>query len=136
MSDPRTVAYRQPETAAKCVLVVDDEPLNMKLFTLMLARRGYRVLEACDGYQGLDLARRERPDVIIMDVQLPGVSGLEVTRLLKDDPKTRDIPVIIATAFLIEEEDLLKSGCDGYMPKPFVMSQFVKLIGSLVGAPE
>src|SRR5579864_8220969 len=84
----------------RCILVVDDEPLNMKLFTLALKRRGYRVLQAADGYRGFVSAHDDHPDLIIMDVQLPRLSGLEVTRTLKNSAHTKHIPIVIATAHL------------------------------------
>jgi two-component system, cell cycle response regulator DivK len=115
-----------------CILVVDDEPLNMKLFAVTLNRRGYRVLLAADGYHGFVLAHDGHPDLIIMDVKLPTLSGLEVTRTLKEDIYTKDIPVVIATAFLIDEETLRESRCDAYMPKPFAMTDFIDLIDSLI----
>src|SRR5438552_14325713 len=85
----------------RCILVVDDEPLNLKLFNLTLIKRGYRVLQASDGYHGFVLAHDGRPDLIVMDVQLPGISGLEVTRALKDSIYTQNITIVIATAFIL-----------------------------------
>jgi two-component system, cell cycle response regulator DivK len=116
----------------RCVLVVDDEPLNMKLFALTLNRRGYRVLLAADGYHGFVLAHDSRPDLIIMDAKLPTLSGLEVTRTLKENTHTQKIPVVIATAFLIDEEKLRESRCDAYLPRPFIMTDFVDLIDALI----
>jgi two-component system cell cycle response regulator DivK len=116
----------------RCILVVDDEPLNLKLFTLTLMRRGYRVLQATNGYHAFVLAHDDRPDLIVMDVQLPEISGLEVTRALKDSIHTRDIPIVIATAFIIDEEKLRESGCDGYITKPYAMKDFIQLIESLI----
>src|SRR5713101_9268529 len=116
----------------RCVLIVDDEALNLKLFTLTLIRRGYRVLQASDGFQGFVLAHDGRPDLIVMDVQLPEISGLEVTRTLKDSIHTQNIPIVIATAFLIDEERLRESGCDGYITKPYAMKDFIELIESLI----
>ena len=117
----------------RCILIVDDEPLNLKLFNLTLIKRGYRVLQATTGYHGFVLAHDGRPDLIIMDVQLPEISGLEVTRTLKDSTHTKKIPIVIATAFLIDEEKLRESGCDAYMTKPFAMKDFIELIESLIG---
>jgi two-component system cell cycle response regulator DivK len=117
----------------RCVLIVDDEPLNLKLFTLTLIKQGYRVLQATDGYHGFVLAHDDLPDLIIMDVQLPKISGLEITRTLKDSAHTQNIPIVIATAFLIDEEKLRESGCDGYMTKPFAMKDFIGLIEALIG---
>jgi two-component system, cell cycle response regulator DivK len=118
------------------ILIIEDEPLNMKLFTLTLAKRGYRVLQAADGYHGFVMACDNNPGLIVMDVRLPGVSGLEVTRALKDSIYTKDIPIIIATAFLIDEAALRESGCDGYIPKPFALPQFIGLIDSLLAQPQ
>jgi two-component system, cell cycle response regulator DivK len=124
----RNVAVDQPS-----ILVIDDEPLNMKLFTLMLARRGYRVLQAADGFRGFVLAHDDRPDLIIMDVRLPKLSGLEVTRTLKDSVHTKDIPIIVATAYLIDDAELRECGCDGHITKPFVIPQFMALVESIIG---
>jgi two-component system cell cycle response regulator DivK len=123
---------RALKTPPASILVVDDEPLNLKLFTLALTRRGYNVVQASNAYHGFVLAHDDPPDLIVMDVRLPGLSGLEVTRTLKDSSFTKDIPIIIATAFLIDEDTLLESGCDAYMPKPFVIPEFIKLIDSTI----
>jgi two-component system cell cycle response regulator DivK len=127
------VAVR-PHTARKRVLIVEDNPLNMKLFSAMIAAQGYDVLQASDGVLGLDLAHRQHPDLIIMDIQLPGMSGLEVTRNLKAEDDTRDIPVIATTAYaqVDDAEQILASGCDGYMAKPIAISEFLALIESFI----
>ena len=116
----------------RCILIVDDEPLNLKLFALTLIKRGYRVLQATNGYHAFVLAHDGRPDLIVMDVQLPEISGLEVTRTLKDNIYTQNIPIVIATAFIIDEDKLRESGCDGYMTKPYAMKDFIDLIESLI----
>jgi two-component system cell cycle response regulator DivK len=133
MADPAispAVAGTAPVPVRKCILIVEDNPLNMKLFSAMIAAQGYDVLQAGDGVQGLDLARRLHPDLIIMDIQLPHMSGLDVTRNLKTDAATRDIPIIATTAFAMrgDEEMILASGCDAYMSKPIAISQFLELI--------
>src|SRR5260370_34302262 len=87
----------------KCVLIVEDDPLSMKMVSAIIAAQGYHVLQAMDGARGLVLARREHPDLIITDVQMPGISGLEVSRHLKADDATRDIPIIVSTSYLIDE---------------------------------
>jgi len=120
-----------PATAGKCVLIVEDNPLNMKLFSAMVAAQGCHVLQAEDGARGLDLAHQQHPDLIIMDVQLPGMSGLEVTHLLKADADTCDIPIIVTTAYGYEEE-IRTSGCDGYMAKPIAISEFLELVETLI----
>jgi two-component system cell cycle response regulator DivK len=138
MEGPRP-AWRLPQgnpaTAGKCVLIVEDNPLNMKLFSAMVAAQGCQVLQAMEGPRGLDLAYQEHPDLIIMDVQLPGgMSGLDVTHNLKADPATRDIPIIVTTAYGYDEE-IRASGCDGYMAKPIAISEFLELVETLLTRP-
>ena len=89
----------------KTVLVVEDNDLNMRLFHDVLEMRGYNILQAKDGMEGLRMAREERPDLIIMDIQLPDVSGLEVTKWLKDDETLKSIPVIAVTAFAMAGDE-------------------------------
>ena len=129
--------YRAPPAAGaaattvrRCVLVIEDNPLNMKLFCAMIAAQGYDVLQAADGASGLDLAHQLHPDLIIMDIQLPDMSGLDVARILKADEEARDIPIIATTAFALkgDDEKILASGCDAYMAKPIAISQFLELI--------
>jgi len=124
------IAGSAPVPVRKCILIVEDNPLNMKLFSAMIGAQGYEVLQAVDGAQGLDLAQRRHPDLIIMDIQLPSMSGLEVTRNLKGNDGTRDIPIIATTAFAMrgDEEMILASGCDAYMSKPIAISPFLELI--------
>ena len=123
-----------PRLARKRVLIVEDNPLNMKLFSAMVGSQGYDVLQATDGPGGLDLAHRQHPDLIIMDVQLPGMSGLEVTSSLKADEATQNIPVIATTAYALrgDEERIRASGCDAYMAKPIAISEFLALIETLL----
>jgi two-component system, cell cycle response regulator DivK len=125
-----------PASARRCVLIVEDNPLNMKLFSAMIASQGYDVLQASDGHGGLDLAHQQHPDLIIMDIQLPGMSGLEVTHNLKADVETRDIPIIATTAYALrgDEEKIRASGCDGYMAKPIAISEFLDLVRSFMTA--
>jgi two-component system cell cycle response regulator DivK len=120
----------------KTILIVDDDDLNRKLFGALLAARGYRIVQAADGPRAIDLAHQEQPDLVIMDVQMPGISGIEATQALKSDHNTSAIPVIVATAFLIEEDELRASGCDAYMTKPFASSDFMTLVESFVGVRE
>jgi two-component system, cell cycle response regulator DivK len=125
-------ARRTNSVNQRRILVVDDDLLNMKLFTLMLNKRGYQVAQAADGYNGFVLAHDEQPDLIIMDVRMPKLSGLEVARTLKESIYTKDIPLIIATAFAVDEETLSECKCDGYLPKPFIIKDFINLIESLI----
>ena len=116
----------------KCVLIVEDNELNMKLFNDLLESSGYRTLQTGDGSRVLDIAREDRPDLILMDIQLPEISGLEVTKLLKADESLRDIPVIAVTAFAMkgDEERIRAGGCEEYISKPISVSDFLETIGS------
>ena len=117
----------------KTVLVVEDNDLNMKLFHDVLEARGYNVLQAKDGMEGWRIARKHRPDLIIMDIQLPDVSGLEVTKWLKDDETLKSIPVIAITAFAMagDKEKILEGGCDDYLVKPISISNFLQTVERL-----
>jgi two-component system cell cycle response regulator DivK len=117
-----------------CILIVEDNPLNMKLFRDLLRAQGYQVLEATDGLAGLDIARLETPDLILLDIHLPDVSGLEVAVKLKADRRTRDIPILVVTASLLPEaeQSALSSGCDGFLRKPIAISEFRAAIASLL----
>ena len=114
----------------KCVLIVEDNELNKKLFRDLLEANGYRTLHTADGLKVLDLARKHKPDLILMDIQLPEVSGLEVTAWLKDDPELRVIPILAITAFAMkgDEEKILAGGCEGYLSKPISVSSFLSTI--------
>lgn len=133
MATPEVPASN-PAAARKCVLIVEDNPLNMKLFSAMISAEGYEVLQAEDGPGALDAARRRHPDLIIMDIQLPGISGLEVTQILKADGNTSDIAIVATTAYAQrgDEERIRASGCDGYMAKPIAISAFLDLVKSLM----
>ena len=102
------------------ILIVDDNPLNMKLSRVLLAGEGYRVLTAADATEAMSVVQDCHPQLILMDIQLPGVDGLELTRRLKADPSTRDIAILGLTAYAMkgDEERILAAGCDGYIPKP------------------
>src|SRR5438874_12500218 len=132
----REEAQSGPEATDRhdCILIIEDNPLNMKLFRDLLRAQGYQVIEASDGLAGLDLARAESPDLILLDIHLPDVSGLEVAVKLKADPRTRDIPILVVTASLLPEaeESALSSGCDGFLRKPIAISEFRAAIASLL----
>jgi len=127
-------SWMLPASARGCVLIVEDNPLNMKLFSAMVGSQGYDVLQAGDGRAALDLARRHHPNLIIMELQLPDMSGLDVTRMLKADDDTRDIAIIATTAYALrgDEEKIRASGCDGYMAKPIAVSNLLDLIDALI----
>ena len=114
----------------KTVLVVEDNDLNMKLFHDLLEMGGYNILEAKDGMEGWRMAREQRPDLILMDIQLPGVDVLEVTKWLKDDENLKSIPVIAVTAFAMkgDEEKIREGGCEAYIAKPISVTNFLQTV--------
>jgi two-component system cell cycle response regulator DivK len=121
---------------SKTVLIVEDNELNMKLFHDLLEAQGYDTLQTKDGMEALELACTNRPDLILMDIQLPEVSGLEVTKWLKEDDDLKAIPVIAVTAFAMkgDEEKIRQSGCEAYIAKPISVVQFLETIQSFIGA--
>ena len=114
----------------KTVLVVEDNELNLKLLNDILEYHGYTVVTTRLGEPALELARQHSPNLILMDVQLPDISGMEATRRLKTDEQTRSIPIIAVTAFAMsgDEAKILASGCDAYIAKPFNVVEFLKLV--------
>ena len=119
----------------KSVMIVEDNELNMKLFNDLLESRGYTVIQTRSGMEALDLARAHMPDLILMDIQLPEVSGLVVTQWLKDDEQLAHIPVVAVTAFAMkgDEERILQGGCEGYISKPISVSHFLETIAQYIG---
>ncbi len=119
----------------KTVLIVEDNELNMKLFRDLLEAQDYQVLETREGLQALTLARQHRPDLILMDIQLPEVSGLEVTKWLKEDDDLRHIPIIAVTAFAMkgDEERIREGGCEAYLSKPISVMSFLETIRGYLG---
>lgn len=118
------------QSQAKTVLIVEDNDLNMKLFHDLLEAHGYATIETRDGMEALHLAREHHPDLILMDIQLPEVSGLEVTKWLKDDESLRHIPVIAVTAFAMkgDEEKIREGGCEAYIAKPISVAYFLETV--------
>ena len=114
----------------KIILIVEDEPKNLKLIQDLLQASGYRTVEATDGRQGVELARDRKPDLILMDIQLPVMDGLEATRILKANITTRDIPIIALTSYAMpgDEERAREAGCDGYITKPIDTKAFLKKV--------
>lgn len=119
----------------KTVMIVEDNELNMKLFHDLLEAHGYRTVETRNGMEAMDLARAHRPDLIIMDIQLPEKSGLDVTRDLKADPELRRIPVVAVTAFAMkgDEERIRAGGCEAYLSKPISVAKFIETIRHFLG---
>src|SRR3984885_1130543 len=120
---------------AKTVLIVEDNDPNMKLFHDLLDAHGYKTIQTRDGLEALDLARKHRPDLILMDIQLPEVSGLEVTKWLKEDETLKAIPVIAVTAFAMkgDEEKIREGGCKAYISKPISVTSFLDTVRRFIG---
>ena len=113
---------------SKTILIVEDNELNMKLFNDLLQAHGYNTLQAKDGRVVVELTRKNRPDLILMDIQLPEISGLEITKMLKADDDLRSIPVVAVTAFAMkgDEQKIRNGGCDGYIAKPISVASFLQ----------
>jgi len=121
----------QREATPKMVLVVEDNELNMKLFQDLLEMGGYNVLRAQEVAQALELTRRHRPDLIVLDIQLPGASGLELAKWIKGDDALKAIPILAVTALALkgDEQKIRAAGCDGYVSKPIRMASFLEVVG-------
>jgi len=119
----------------KSVLVVEDNELNMRLFCDLLDAFGYETYASRDGVRAVEIARAEKPDLIIMDIQLPEVSGLDITRWIKDDEDIAHIPVLAVTAFAMraDEQRVRAAGCEGYLSKPIQMTSFMRAVDELIG---
>ena len=115
---------------AKMILIVEDEPKNTTLIRDLLQVSGYSTIEATTGKQGVELAKASKPDLIIMDVQLPEMDGLEATQILKADATTSNIPVLALTSYAMkgDKERILEVGCDGYLAKPIDIQEFLKTV--------
>jgi two-component system, cell cycle response regulator DivK len=120
---------------SKKVLIVEDNELNMKLFHDLLDSQGYETLQTREGLQALALARLHKPDLILMDIQLPEISGLEVTKWLKDDEELSHIPVVAVTAFAMkgDEERIRQGGCEAYISKPISVMHFLDVVRKHLG---
>lgn len=120
---------------AKTVLIVEDNLLNMKLFNDLLEAHGYRTLKTTDGIEALEMTRQHKPDLILMDIQLPEISGLDVTRWIKEDSSISHIPVIAVTAFAMkgDEERMLRGGCEAYLSKPISVAKFLETVRAYLG---
>jgi CheY-like chemotaxis protein len=121
--------YRRCYVVMK-VLVVEDNPMNMELAVDLLEVAGYEVLQATNAMDGISVAKAQHPDIILMDLGLPGMNGLQATKILKGDSNTLDIPILALTAHSMptDEAMVLKTGCDGYISKPIDTRQFVRII--------
>lgn len=135
---PRIVrrGQRGRNEMAKKVMIVEDNELNMKLFNDLLEAHGYATLKTADGIEAIELARAHHPDLILMDIQLPEVSGLEVTKWIKEDETLKSIPVIAVTAFAMkgDEERIRDGGCEAYLSKPISVAKFLETVRAYAGA--
>jgi len=118
----------------KKILIVEDNELNMMLFTELLEAHNYIILKTHDGMEALKIARDRKPDLILMDLQLPEVSGLEVVKWIKEDDNSKSIPVIAMTAFAMkgDEEKVREGGCEAWIAKPISVSQFLNTIQNIL----
>lgn len=119
-----------PRVMTKTVLIVEDNELNMRLFNDLLEAYGYKTVKTRDGKGVLDLVRQNRPDLIIMDIQLPDISGLDITRQLKADEDLKAIPVVAVTAFAMrgDEQRIRAEGCEAYLSKPISIQTFLETV--------
>ncbi len=118
----------------KKILIVEDNELNMKLFNDLLEAHGIETIQTRNGKNVLELARENKPDLILMDIQLPEVSGLDVTKWLKDDEELKKIPVIAVTAFAMkgDEQKIREGGCEDYISKPISVTNFMDVINKYI----
>ena len=120
---------------SKRILIVEDNDLNLKLFRDLLSANGYETFETKDGMEAISLTRNMKPDLILMDIQLPEISGLEITQKIKADPEISQIPVVAVTAFAMkdDEEKILAAGCQAYISKPISIDHFLSTVKSFLG---
>lgn len=117
------------------ILIVEDNPANLKLATLLLENAGHTVLAAADGEAGVRLAGERLPDLVLMDIQMPGIDGLEATRRLRANPAKAGLRIVALTALAMkgDEERILAAGCDGYIAKPFRPAEFLEKVAAALG---
>jgi len=122
----------------KRILIVEDNDLNLKLFRDLLTAHGYETIETKEGLEAINLTRSEHPDLILMDIQLPEISGLDITRRLKSDDAICGIPIIAVTAFAMkdDEEKILSAGCEAYISKPISIVPFLNTVRRFLGEEE
>jgi len=119
---------------AKSILIVEDNKLNMKLLNDLLQAHGYQTVQSMNGRDVVNLGRSNKPDLILMDIQLPDISGLEVIKLLKADDDLKTIPIIAVTAFAMrgDEEKIIDGGCDDYIAKPISVPLFLDTVAKIL----
>jgi two-component system, cell cycle response regulator DivK len=132
----RTLEH-QGNSKRKRILVVEDNQIGLMLLSQLLKAHGYDILQTSEGWRAIDLARDSQPDLILMDISLPDICGLDVTRLLKQDDQTKTIPVIAVTAFAMPEYEKrsLESGCDAYVTKPILMDKLLRTVEAFLSSP-
>jgi len=125
---------RRYQVKRKRILIVEDDRLSLIVLRQLLTAQGYEILESPEGWDGINRARNEQPDLIVMDIKLPDISGLDATLLLKKDDQTKDIPIIAVTAFVTPEDeaDSLKRGCNAYVPKPVNIGNLLRTVESFL----
>src|ERR1700740_3337326 len=125
-----TPEEKRRRASEKTILIVEDNELNMKLFHDLIQAHGYNILQTKDGMEALKLARQHKPDLILMDIQLAEVSGLEVTKWIKEDDNLKAIPIIAVTAFAMkgDEEKIREGGCEAYIAKPISVANFLQTV--------
>ncbi len=138
MSQPPANGQHSPTGTLRRVLVVEDNDLNSKLFRDLLITQGYGVIHTRDGVEAFRLARTHRPDLVLMDIQLPEISGLEVARWMQEDPGLKNIPVVAVTAFATagDEEKARAAGCAAYITKPISVRPFLETVARCLGDPS
>ncbi len=129
ISDPGAAPSEEAQES-KTILIVEDNELNMQLFNDVLEVKGYQTLQSRDGLDALKIARESKPDLILMDIQLPGMSGLDVAKSIKEDENLKTIPIIAVTAFAMkgDEEKIRQGGCEDYLAKPISTSGLLEII--------
>jgi CheY-like chemotaxis protein len=122
----------------KLILIVEDEPKNLTLFRDLLQKFGYATIEATNGKDGVNLARARDPDLILMDIQMPVMDGIEASQTLKMDAKTRNIPILALTSYAMkgDRDKILRAGCDGYLAKPVDIREFLLTVAQYLPAKE
>ncbi len=118
----------------KTILIVEDNELNMKLFNDLLQAHGYDTIKTNSGHEAYELTKKHRPDLVLMDIQMPEISGLEATKMIKSDNEIKHIPVVAITAFSMkgDEEKIRNGGCEGYISKPISVTSFLKTIAEFL----
>lgn len=116
------------------ILIVEDNEMNMRLFSDLLKSKGYDVLQCLDGKKALGIVKDQHPDLVLMDIQMPGISGLEVTALIRKTPEVADTKIVAVTAFAMkgDEQKIIDGGCNGYLAKPIAVADFLQTVDNFL----